>query len=63
MIESADVLQPAGQDRRPYAVPALILYGNLVELTATGSMQQANESANGAMCFSNLNVMVGVCGN
>ena len=65
MSESADVFSPAGQHRRCYATPTLVMYGNLVELTATGSIQAANESSSGPnpMCDTALAKMSGACGN
>ena len=42
MRESA--LDFAGQARRTYVTPTLAIYGNLVDLTATGSINAASES-------------------
>lgn len=51
MRESTIVPAPAGHVRRSYATPVLSVYGNLVDLTATGSMATGSEagSPNGNM--------------
>lgn len=65
MSESAAVVLSAKQGRRAYVVPTLVVYGNLVDLTATGSVTGANESSSGPnpMCDSTLAKMSGACGN
>ena len=63
MSESAAVVLSAEQGRRAYVVPTLVVYGNLVDLTATGSVTNANESNSGSMCESTLAKMSGACGN
>lgn len=53
----------SGMNRRVYSAPSLEAYGSMIELTATGSTQKANESNSGKKCLSSLAAMAGACGN
>lgn len=61
--ELRNASQPGIQSRLAYAAPELVVYGNLIDLTATGSNQTANESGSevNLMCGSNLNAMSPPC--